>query len=82
MREIEIRFPIWKTRSVGVAEYKITDDLLISISYETKDGRKLYPDKYFMKREEALTYPLQVVRGVDLRIIPISHLKALNPVRT
>lgn len=78
MREISIREPIWKTRSVGIAEYKITEDLLIEIEYVDKQGKKPYPHQYIMKKDKALTYPTQKVRGNVLRIIPIGDLTIIN----
>ena len=76
MRKIKIEYPIWKTRSIGIAEYKITDDLLIEILYRDKSGQRLYPHKYRLLRSKALCYPKQVVKnGVILRIVPISELE-------
>jgi len=76
--EIIIRSPIWKTRSVGVADYKITKDIVVKISYKTTTGERLYPDPLFMTREKAKQYPTQTVSGVTLRIIPIDHFEVKN----
>lgn len=72
MRKIVIRSPIWKTKSVGVADYKITDDLLIDISYKDKSGAKLF-NPFTVKREYAKSCPTQVIgsESLLLRIIPI-----------
>jgi hypothetical protein len=74
---VEIRSPIWKyPRSVGIAEGRIIDDLEIEILYETRSGVRLYPGRYYIDREKALTYPTQILpSGVILRIIPIADLK-------
>ena len=42
---VKIKFPIWKTRSVGVAAYKIRDnrELEVEITYKDKSGERLYP---------------------------------------
>ena len=68
---IVIRTPIWKTRSIGLAEHKLATKTNVEIAYRTKDGTKLYPDTYIISKKRALTYPIQFVSGVKLRIIPI-----------
>jgi len=75
MRRIKIRTPIWNGRKVGVAESKITDDLLIDIIYKVTGGERLYPDTYLLRKGKSYFYPIQVVKGVPLRIIPISSLE-------
>ncbi len=72
---IKIRSPIWKTRSIGIAEHKLKGNTKIEILYRLKDGKKLYPDIYNISKKEALKYPIQYVKGVKLRIIPIEKLK-------
>lgn len=75
MREITIHSPIWKSRSIGIAAEKITDDLSITIDYKKKDGEMLYPEKYFISRERAIKYPTQTIRNsIVLHIIPINEL--------
>ncbi len=78
MREIHIKSPIWKSRSVGIADYKITDDILVYIDYVGRSGVKLFPGMYFMEKEKAQRYPVQVVKNVELRIIPIKDFEFLE----
>lgn len=76
MKRINIRYPIWKTNSVGIAEYKIDDDIEVEIEYKLMDGKKLYPNHYQMSKDKALSYPTQVAkRDVVLRIIPIKDFE-------
>lgn len=73
--KIYIKFPIWKTRSVGINHKMITDDLIIEILYTGADGKRLYPHSYTMQKAKALQYPLQVINPkVKLHIIPIADL--------
>ena len=62
---------------MGVAEYKITDDLLVSISYRDKSGDKLYPDPFFIGRREALRCPIQIIKGIRLRIIRLVDMELI-----
>lgn len=76
----KIREPIWNggKRAVGIAEYKLRPYNSIEILYATKDGQRLYSDTYLITKGEALQYPIQMIRGVKLRIIPIENLKTIK----
>ena len=71
----KIKSPIWVSRSVGINELSLDETNTIEILYKTKQGKRLYPHKYSISRLEALQYPLQIVKGTRLRIIPIFHLE-------
>lgn len=74
---IKIKEPIWKNRSVGIAESKMLDEVIeVEILYKDKTGNRLYPGIYKMNWAKAMTYPKQVIRGVNLRIIPIKDFEA------
>lgn len=75
MRRIEIRSPIWKDKSIGIADYKMTDDMEITIPYTTKDGSKPFPYVYFISKAKAHQYPTQFIKGIQLHIIPIADLE-------
>lgn len=77
MKRIKIRTPIWKTRSIGVAEYHFSFNNIIEIeiTYKNKQGEKIYPDIYVLSWDKASQYPIQIVKGTRLRIIPISDLE-------
>lgn len=76
MKEIIIHSPIWTTRSVGLAEKALTDDIIVvKITYRTSDGERLFPGSYWMERKKIITYPVQIVKGVKLRIVPIADFK-------
>jgi hypothetical protein len=78
MINVYIRFPIWDSQSIGVNKKIIRDDLIIEILYMKKDGERLYPHTYFMRKKIALRYPIQEVKGVSLYIIPIHDLVVLT----
>ena len=79
MKLIKIKYPIWATRSVGIADYKINDNLLIEILYENKDGERLWPEKFYISQSAAKRYPVQVFKGTRLHIIPIRDLIVAGP---
>jgi len=73
-----INSPIWKTKSVGLAEWKMKGMLEVDIMYRELNGERLYPDTYQIETERAMTYPRQYVSGVWVRLIPISELTILK----
>ena len=75
MKKYTIKEPIWATKSVGIADYRLTDDLLVDISYKDKAGNVLYPGEFLVKKDIAKTYPIQKLKGnLNLHIIPINDL--------
>jgi len=76
MREYRISEPIWSDRSIGIADYRLNDDLLVSITYKDKHGNRVWPDKYLITKDFARQYPINadMVKGTNLHIIPIKDL--------
>ena len=75
MKEYTIKEPIWATKSIGIADYRLSDDLLVDISYKDKSGELLFPGKFLVKKDIAKTYPIQRLKGnLNLHIIPIKDL--------
>lgn len=75
MNKLNINVPIWKTKSVGIAERMLNDDVEINILYKDKNGNRLYPATYIAKKELVKKFPVQFIRGVKLHIVPIAKLK-------
>ena len=75
MDRYSIRTPIWKTKSIGVAEQRLTADILIDIEYKQSNGERLYPYTYIIRKSIIDNYPRQKVKGNNLVIIPISDLE-------
>ena len=78
MNKIDIRVPIWKSKSVGIADRMLNDDIEINILYKNKEGVRLYPCTYTIKKELVKKFPIQFVNGVKLHIVPIAKLKILK----
>jgi len=74
MTKLKIKEPIWKNQSIGIASFRAVDDLEITIAYTDKYGNKKFPGKYYIKKEEIVTYPIQYCRGIKLHIVPIEEL--------
>lgn len=81
--KIEIKAPIWNTRSIGVATFKIGTHNEIHIKATGKDGQRLYPAPLYISGEKARQYPVEPVRSnpnIKLHIIPINELEPLERV--
>ena len=75
MKKLTIRIPIWKYKAIGIREDKVIDDFQIKISYKTKERKLLYPDTYFMTKEEIKKFPIKYMGGMFVYVIPIERLK-------
>jgi hypothetical protein len=75
MNKLNINIPIWKTKSVGIADRLLNDDVEINILYKDKNGNRLYPATYTAKKELVKKFPVQYIRGIALHIVPIAKLK-------
>ena len=78
---IQIKFPRWKERAVGIPTYKIKEHNEIVISYTKTDGSKLYPYPLYITGAKIREYPTQNLKnGVVVHIVPISALEVLERV--
>lgn len=78
MDTVKIKYPIWKTRSIGIADFKLHGQgvVHIEILYKDKQGNRIYPYIYQIPVYQAVRYPTQEVNGgVTLHIIPIEDLQ-------
>ena len=75
MDKYKIKTPIWKTKSIGIAEQRLNNDLLVEIEYKQTNGDRLNPDTYIVRKNTIDNYHRQIVKGNNLVIIPISELE-------
>ena len=79
MKKIIIKEPIWSKKAIGIATWKATDDLIISITYVNKLGIRVFPYDYFIKKEDLIKYPImQLKNNITVYVVPIKDLKILN----
>jgi len=73
---ISIKYPIWKTRSVGIATFAAgLEKTTVEITYRNKAGERLYPHVYSIPTNKLRKYPIQAIKpGVRLYIVPIEDL--------
>lgn len=79
MKILKIHSPIWSSMSIGIASFRVSDDLKIEILWKDKYGNRRFPHIYFMKKEKIITYPIKRLNEkIKLYIIPIKDLEALK----
>jgi len=81
MNKYEIKEPIWKTRSIGIASHRLKKDLLVDIVYRNKEGERVYPDTYIVRKDSVDKYPSQDIKGNKIYWIPINDLEVFEELR-
>jgi hypothetical protein len=56
-----IKEPVWKNRSVSVAKTKVP--CVVEIAYRDKAGNVVFPHKYFLSTETAVTKGISTSAG-------------------
>tara|TARA_B110000483_G_scaffold75476_1_gene93940 strand:+ start:273 stop:512 length:240 start_codon:yes stop_codon:yes gene_type:complete len=74
MNSYEIREPIWKDNSIGVAEFRLLNDLLINISYKNKNDEKVFPETYIIKNPNLTNREYQIINGKKIYKFLIQEL--------
>lgn len=82
--KFEIRSVRWKGRCIGLAKHRIGTHNEIEILQEGKDGKRYFPDVYYISKQkidEGIAegeYVVENRRGVWLIIVPINDLEVLE----
>lgn len=82
MAHFNIREPYWKFKGVGLAENKMTDDILsVDILYKDQLGNRVHPETLYVRKNIAMLGRLHVVprSGTRLRIVPIDKMSKEKP---
>lgn len=80
-KDIDIAEPIWKTKSVGLAvdDVPMGQNVRVTILYISKTtGKQTYPGEYIVEVDKVRTYPVQVVRRMNVHVVPIADLAKLT----
>ena len=52
MNKYEIKEPVWKDNSIGIAEFRLKNDLLVDIIYKNKNDERVFPNTYIIKNSK------------------------------
>ena len=81
MNKYEIKEPIWMTKSIGIASHRLKTDLFVDILYRDKDGQRVYPNTYIIRKDAVNKYPFKILKGHKIYEIPISDLEVFEVFR-
>jgi hypothetical protein len=77
-----IREPFWQYQAVGLAEDKMTSEILaVDVLYKDKDGNRKWPCRMYVSRSFAMACPQRRIKktGPMVRIVPLEYLKTEVP---
>ena len=71
----EIREPVWNDNSIGIAEFRLKNDLRVDIVYKNKNNERIFPDTYIIKNPNLINRDYQLIGGKRIYKILINELK-------
>ena len=69
MNRYEIKDPVWKDNSIGIAEFRLKNDLLIDITYKNKNNERVFPNTYIIKNADLTKKYLLLLDYVDDKMV-------------
>ena len=78
MNRYEIKEPVWKDNSIGIAELRLKNDLLVDITYKNKSNERVFPDTYIIKNANLTNRSYQNIYGKKIYKFLISELEVYN----
>lgn len=78
VNKVVIKTPVWDGRKVGIADFRLNCDMIeVLVDYRNKEGNLLHPYVFRMSCFKARQYPLEVVKNIPLRVIPVADFTAV-----
>lgn len=71
----EIKEPIWMDNSIGIAEFRLKNDLLVDITYKNKNNQRVFPDTYAIKNPNLVDRTYQLIQGKKIYKFLINELE-------
>lgn len=78
MNRYEIKEPVWKDNSIGVADFRLNTDLLIDITYKNKNNQRVFPDTYIIKNPNLNDREYQSIKGRRIYKFLINELEVYD----
>jgi len=75
INKYEIKEPVWKDNSIGIAEFRLKDDLLVNITYKNKNNQRVFPDTYIIKNTNLINRTYQIIYGKKIYKFLINELE-------
>ena len=78
MNKYEIKEPIWKDNSIGIAEFRLNTNLLVDITYKNKNNERVFPNTYIIKNPNLKNRSYQNIYGKKIYKFLISELEVYD----
>jgi hypothetical protein len=75
INKYEIKEPIWKDKSIGIADFRLKNDLQVDIIYKNKTNERVFPDTYIIKNPNLINREYQIIFGNKIYKFLISELE-------
>jgi len=75
MNKYEIKEPVWKDNSIGIAEFRLKNDLLVDIIYKNKSNERVFPSTYIIKNPNLINRSYQLIHGKKIYKFLINELE-------
>ena len=71
----EIKEPVWKDNSIGIAEFRLKNNLLVDITYKNKNNQRVFPHTYIIKTPDLTNRTYQIIYGKKIYKFLINELE-------
>lgn len=78
MNRYEIKEPVWKDNSIGVADFRLNSSLLVDITYKNKNNQRVFPDTYIIKNPKLQGREYQSIKGRRIYKFLIDELEVYD----
>ena len=75
INKYEIKEPVWKDNSIGIAEFRLKNDLIVNITYKNKNNEIVFPDTYIIKTPNLTNRAYQIIYGKKIYKFLIDELE-------
>jgi len=78
VNKYEIKEPVWKDNSIGIAEFRLNTNLLVDITYKNKNNERVFPNTYIIKNPNLTNRSYQNIYGKKIYKFLISELEVYD----
>ena len=78
VNKYEIKEPVWKDNSIGIAEFRLNNNLLVDIIYKNKNNERVFPNTYIIKNPNLTNRSYQNIYGKKIYKFLINELEVYD----
>ena len=75
INKYELKEPVWKDNSIGIAEFRLKNNLLVDITYKNKNNQRVFPYTYIIKTPDLTNRTYQIIYGKKIYKFLINELE-------